>query len=129
MKTRYIVGALLFIISGIAVACGGESSDATPTELIAGEGSKEWRLKREPGLENRATPLEKKEAMVFDTNYTFVSTSLSETRSGHWNYDGTNLTLQYHDNGEMRVFEMLELKENKMHWKDVAEAEFVLTSD
>lgn len=125
------MGALLFVISGITVACGGGNADATPMELIAGEDSKSWRLKKERnenGIRQKTTDVEKQEMFVFDTANSFTTNTLTETRAGSWKYEGTEFTMQFYDNAEQRTFVMEELSDTKMRWRAADGTEYVLTT-
>ena len=66
---------------------------------------------------------------MFDTMGVFYTKTPSETRVGSWEYANETLTLQFDDNGEMRVFTVEVLNEDKMRWKAADETEYILTSE
>lgn len=131
MKPLHTYSAVIVLVAGLALAScdGGRPASSDPETMIAGSNSKAWRLKREPGVNEKATPVEKQENIVFDTMGVFYTKTPSETRVGSWEYTSETLTLQFDDNGEMRVYTVEQLSTDKMKLKAADDSRYVLTSE
>jgi hypothetical protein len=130
MKPTNVLILLVAFALAATIGCGGDS-DLSSTELIAGKESKSWHMERErneAGIPQKTTPMEKQQMFVFNTAGLFTTSTLSETRSGSWTYENPKLTIQFDDNGEMRIYEVEDLDKNKMKLRSDDGSIFILTT-
>ena len=138
MKATKVYGFLLVGIMAFMAACKGDgnnrneenNSPSESMEMIAGDGQKSWRMKKEvspTGETNRANGEEKEDEINFHTNNTFSLVDKSGTSTGKWSYDGSStLTLQFDGDTKTESFTVKDLSKNKMRLVGVDGSEMVL---
>lgn len=99
-------------------ACGNK--EATPTQIIAGEGSKSWSASQETtagGDKEKLSAAEKAQTMEFYRNGSFQIRDESMFQNGKWNYNETAKVLEliFEERPDVaESFQVLELDKNEI---------------
>lgn len=102
-------------------SCG--EKEATPSQIIAGEGSKSWSASRETsasGEKEKPSKAEKAQTMEFYQNGTFQIRDETKFQTGKWNYNETAKVLEliFEDRPDVaESFQVLELDKTEMKLK------------
>lgn len=105
------------------------SAGTEANELIAGDDSKTWRMKKEftsTGDREKVAESDKEEEINFHRNNTFSIVGERATSTGTWSYDGSTLSLQYKGENASETFTVEELTGNRMRIRAVDGTEYVL---
>ncbi|MDX5346641.1 MAG: hypothetical protein LPJ89_07330 [Hymenobacteraceae bacterium] len=114
-----LIGLVLTALLITAISCNNNETE-NPVEVIAGSGSKTWKIDQErdaSGDKQKLTKAEKKETITFYTNGTFSINTATMQEGGNWTYDeaAKRLSMQFQGETVSENFAVKELDKNEIY--------------